>query len=169
MRKWMIGTICAAMALCGAARALAMPDGGAAPMPDKAVEIADAGQRTRAEDMTLILTTLERYAKAVNDRDLPGLLAVYDPRASVNATIGGAKRFYSLEDYARALPAKFKEWDEARARIQAFEVVGLNVAGERAEVVVKAKGSRYFLSGTLEGRATLVKSGQGWMILQDDL
>jgi ketosteroid isomerase-like protein len=148
----------------------AVPDG-PAPLPaqEQTLEVADAGPAAKTDDAALILKTLERYAKAVNERDLPGLLAVYDPQANVKATIGGNKRFYPLADYARALPVKFKEWEAASARIQAFEVVRLRVSGDTAEVVVKAKGSRYFLSGTLEGRATLVKSQQDWKILKDDL
>jgi len=170
MRKLTIGALFAWMALFGAAQAGTLPDGRAQPKtPDDAREVADAAPRARPDDAALILETLERYAKAVNDRDLPALLAVYDPGARVNATIGGAKRRYPLDDYARALPVKFKEWEAASARIQAFEVVRLHVSGNTAEIVVRAKGSRYFLSGTLEGRATLVKTHQDWKILEDDL
>jgi ketosteroid isomerase-like protein len=172
MRELTIGALFAWVALFGAAPALAMPampDERAESMAPDTREVADAGLKAKNEDSTQILETLERYAKAVNERDLPGLLAVYDPRASVKATINGAKRFYPLADYARALPAKFKEWETASARIQTFEVVRLRVSGNTAEVVVKAKGSRYFLSGTLEGRATLVKNHQDWKILEDDL
>ncbi|MBF0480780.1 MAG: hypothetical protein HQK81_06760 [Desulfovibrionaceae bacterium] len=177
LRKGTIATLLAAALLscaagtpalageCAESSGLAGPEATAPEAP----QIADAAETAGTDDAAQIKTTLDRYAKAVNERDLPGLLAVYAQEASVNATIGGVKRFYSLDDYARALPVKFKEWEAVGARIDAFEVVSLRIQGDTASVVVKAKGRRYFLSGTLEGGATLVKSRHDWKILKDDL
>ena len=121
------------------------------------------------QDAEEINQVLIRYKDAVNARNQADLVATYDNEAMVKATINGKNRLYKIDEYERALPQKFKEWESSSVKILTFDVTELSIAGDKAVAYIKAKGQRYFFSGNMEGKIELRKLESQWKIILDEL
>lgn len=124
--------------------------------------------RAAQEDHRTIASMVEQYVTCFNSRDVAGILKMYAPDARISESGMFSKKWLSLEEYAPKLRDKLAKYDQRRAFIVDWDIKGLDVEGDSADLDIEVRAKQGLFSARKHGSFELAKSDEGWKIVVDE-